>query len=154
MKFFIILGNNALYTYEQKEQQFEPQFIEGSNAFTINAGNVCEDIASYLQILANEKNLGTIAKLEFDVLESSITNYNTEIMAALAGHINKTYPLENTLKIVIKKLLRDKKLMIDLYGINYEGHSYKVKNNRIIQEEYDLLGYTVHGNDIVELMDV
>lgn len=154
MKFFLIIGKNALYTYEQEGQRFEPQFIEGSNAFTISSSNICEDVNSYMQILANEKNLGTIAKLEFDVLECSDTYCNTGVITVLEEHINKIYSLEDTLTIVTKKLLRDKKLMIDIYGINYEGHSYKVKNNRIVQGEYDLLGYTIHCNDITELMDV
>ena len=153
MKFFIIIGRNALYTYERDGQRFEPQFIEGSELFPINSTNISEDVNSDMEILANEKNLGTIAKLEFEVLEGSEDNSNAAVINALNEHIGKVYSLKSTLMTVVKKLQRDKKLMIDTYGVNYEGHSYKIENNILIQEEFDLLAYTIHSNDVVSLMD-
>ena len=120
MKFFIIIGKNALYTYERNGQRFEQQFIEGSESFAINASSVAEDVNSYMEILANEKNLGTIAKLEFEVVEGSESSINKEIVTALGEYVEKIHGLDEILKTVIKKLLRDKKLLIDTYGINYE----------------------------------
>lgn len=154
MKFFIIIGRNVLYTYEHDGQRFESQFIEGSESFPINSANISEDVNTYMEILANEKNLGTVAKLEFEVLESSDINLNKAIVTAFGAHINKVYSLENTLNTVTKKLLRDKKLMVDIYGINYEGCAYKLENNTLVQGEFDLLGYTIHCNDVVGLMDL
>lgn len=153
MKFFLIIGRNALYTYERDGQRFEPQFIEGSELFSINSTNISEDINSYMEILANEKNLGTIVKLEFEVLEGSEESFSAAVVNALGDHVNKVYPLKSTLMTVVKKLLRDKKLMIDTYGINYEGCSYKMENNSLLQEEFDLLAYTIHSNDVVSMMD-
>lgn len=153
MKFFIIIGRNALYTYERDGQRFEPQFIEGSELFSLNSTNISKDVNSYMEILANEKNLGTIAKLEFEVLEGSEESFNTAVVNALGEHIDKVYPLKSTLMTVVKKLQRDKKLMIDTYGVNYEGHSYKIANNSLLQEEFDLLAYTIHSNDVVSLMN-
>lgn len=154
MKFFIIIGRNALYTYERCDQRFEPQFIEGSEFFSISSTNISEEVNLYMDILANEKNLGTIAKLEFEVLEGSETNLNAAIVTAFGEHIDKVHSLDNTLKTVIKKLLRDKKLLIDTYGINYDGCSYKLENNILLQGEFDLLGFTIHCNDVVGLMDL
>jgi hypothetical protein len=154
MNFFVIINKNAIYTYERDAQRIEPQFIEGSELFSLSSANISEDVNSYMEILANEKNLGTVAKLEFEVLESSDCNFNAAIETALEEHINKIYSLEDTLKTVIKKLLRDKKLMIDTYGINYEGCSYKLENDDIVQGEFNLLGYTIHCSDVVELMDL
>ena len=154
MNFFVVIGKNALYTYERDGRRFEPQFIEGSESFPINLTNISEDVNSYMDILANEKNLGTVAKLEFEVLEGSETNLNTAIVTAFGEHINRVHSLENTLKTVIKKLQRDKNLLIDTYGINYEGCSYKLENNNLLQGEFDLLGYTIHCNDVVGLMNL
>lgn len=154
MKFFIIIGRNALYTYERDGQRFESQYIEGSESFPISSTNISEDINAYMEILANEKNLGTVAKLEFEALESSDMNLNKAIITAFGAHINKVYSLETTLNTVTKKLLRDKKLMVDTYGINYEGCAYKLENNTLVQGEFDLLGFTIHCNDIVGLMDL
>ena len=153
MKFFIIIGRNALYTYERDGQHFEPQFIERSELFTLNSTNISEEVNSYMETLANEKNLGTIAKLEFEVLEGSEDRFNAAVVNALGEHIDKVYSLKTTLMTVVKKLQRDKKLMIDTYGINYEGHSYKIENNSLSQDDFDLLAYTIHSNDVVSLMD-
>ena len=154
MKFFIIIGKNALYTYERNGQRFEQQFIEGSESFAINASSVAEDVNSYMEILANEKNLGTIAKLEFEVVEGSESSINKEIVTALGEYVEKIHGLDEILKTVIKKLLRDKKLLIDTYGINYEGRSYKLVDNNILRGEFDLLGYTIYCNDVADSMDV
>lgn len=154
MKFFIIIGRNAIYTYERDGQRFELQFIEGNESFPISSTNISEDVNVYMEILANEKNLGTVAKLEFEVLEGSDVNLNKAIVAAFGDCINRTYSLENTLITVTKKLLRDKKLMVDTYGINYEGCAYKLENNTLVQGEFNLLGYTIHCNDVVGLMDL
>lgn len=154
MKFFLVIGRNALYVYEKNGQKFERQFIEGSENVSINPNNIVESVNSFMEILANEKNLGTIAKLEFDVLESEEGKYNTGAVMALEKHIANRYSLCDVLKTVIKKLLRDEKIMVDVYGINYEGSSYKIEDDKIWQGQYDLLAYTVHSDDIISLMDI
>ena len=153
MKFFVVIGNNALYTYERAGQQFKTQYIEGSNSFAINPINISEDVNSYMEILANEKNLGTTAKLEFEILEGNDSNINVAIINTFEEHVQEVHKLSDVLISVIKKLLRDRKLMIDMYGINYEGYSYVYKDNAITQACYDLLAYTIHSDDIVNLMD-
>lgn len=153
MKFLIVIGNNALYTYECSGQQFIIQYIEGSVEFNISVVNIREDVTNFMEVLANEKNLGTIAKLEFDVLEGTEANLNKAIINALEGHVEKVYDLEETLKKILVKLQRDKKLMIDTYGINYNGYSYKCSGNGLKHDEYDLLAYTIHSDDVVSLMN-
>lgn len=154
MKFFVIIGNSALYTYERDGQQFKPQYIEGSDSYTISSANPGEDVKSYMEILANEKNLGTIAKLEFEMLEGADLNANTTIINAFGDNVIKVYKLEESLKVILKKLKRDKKLMIETYGINYEGYSYIFRNNDVCRGNFDLLAYTIHCDDVIELMDL
>lgn len=154
MKFFVIIGNNALYTYERDGQQFKPQYIEGSDSYAISSVNIGEDVNSYMEILANEKNLGTIAKLEFEMLEGTDQNVNMAIINAFGDHIDKVYKLDDSLKVIFKKLQRDKKLMVETFGINYEGYSYIFKDNDVCRGNYDLLAYTIHCDDVIGLMDL
>lgn len=154
MKFFLIIGRNALYIYEKNGQKFERQFIEGSDKVIIDSNNIVENVNSFMETLADEKNLGTIGNLEFDVLECEESKYNTDVVVALKEHIENKYYLSDILVTIIRKLLRDKKLMVDLYGINYEGYSYKIENNNVCQGSYDLLAYTIHSDDIISLMDI
>ena len=154
MKFFISIGRNALYTYEHNDQCFKPQFIEGSDSYHISSTNITEDVNSFMNILANEKNIDTVEKLEFEVLEGTDIILNKAIVSAFGEQIVKVYSLDKALKTVIKKILHDKKFLIDTYVINYDGCSYKVENNNLLQGEFDLLGYTIHCKDVVDLMDL
>ena len=78
MKFFVIIGNNALYTYERDGQQFKPQYIEGSASYAISFVNIGEDVNSYMEILANEKKIIKVIlnnnKYVF-LYDINITNY-------------------------------------------------------------------------------
>lgn len=155
MKFFLVIGKKYLHTFEQNGQKFELQYIEGSETYSYSSNNLDEDINAYLEALANEKNLSTVAKLEFDILEGADGISNAGIVKRLKDivSVNQLYGLEDALKTVIKKLSRDKKLLIDEYGINYDGDSYKMIDKNIEKGEFDLLAYTIYSNDVIELMD-
>lgn len=154
MKFFMIIGRNALYTYEKNGQKFEQQFIEGSEIYPYSISSISEDVDSYLDALANEKNLGTKAKLEFDILESANLLANTGVLNVLEEYVENKYSLDDAIPTVLKKLSRDKKLLINEYGINYDGCSYKAGNGQLIRGEFDLLAYTVHYNDMIDLINI
>lgn len=152
MKFFVVIGRNALYTYEENGRQYDTQYIDGSAEFPVGSSSVGEDVASYLDRLANEKNLGTKAKLEFDVLESADKLRNNAVMGVLKEYAEKTYPLEETLRTVYRKLGRDKSLLVDRYGINYDGYSYKGTGDALVRGDFDLLALTVSSKDVVDMM--
>lgn len=154
MRFVMIISHRALYTFEKNGQSFETQFIEGSEEFPISANNVSEDTGIYMDTLADEKNLGTTAMLEFDVIECSDTGYNNSVRSVLGDRVNNVYSFKDMIETVLKKLMRDKKLLVDKYGINYDGYSYRLNNNAIVRGEFDLLAYTVHGSDVVGSMDI
>lgn len=155
MKLFVAIGKKALYTYEKDGQKFNIEYIEGHDAFPYNPRNAADDINDYLEALSNEKNLGTKAKLEFDVLDSVDEYCNTAVFHVLEGenYVNRRYPINVALEEVIKKLSKDKKLLIDEYGINYDGNSYKIQNGKLVKREFDLLAYTVHCKDVIDLMN-
>lgn len=153
MKFFMIIERNAIYTYEKNGQHYDLQYIEGSKSFSYSMSSIYENINEYLDALANEKNLGTKAMLEFDVLESSEEFCNIGVINALEGYIEKKYNINEAIEMVIKKLSKDKGLMIDHYGINYDGYSFLLVDGQIQKGEFDLLAYTVHSDDVIGLMD-
>ena len=153
MKFLMVIGKHVLHTYFKEGKRYEIQYLEGSETYPYNRSSANEDILAYMEVLANEKNLGTTAKLEFDVLECSDHFCNTAVLQALEGYVVRKYSFLETLLEVLKKLSRDKKLLISEYGINYDGSSYQNINDRVEKKEFYLLAYTVHSADIVELMD-
>lgn len=154
MKFFIVVGKNALYTYEYDGQNYQVQYIEGSEVFSIDPNNIMDDIKLYIRNLANEKNLRSTESLEFDILESPNIKFNLTITEALKMQISNRYSLNTILEKVFAKLSENKELLIDEYGINYEGYSYMMKNNTISEEQYNLLAYTIHSDDLIKEINV
>lgn len=152
MKFFVIIGKENLYVYENNGSKYEQQFIEGSPCYPYDINNVEADIDTFLDSLANEKNLGTKAKLDFDVLENEDAIRTGSVLRCLDEYVSEKFNLNDTIMKVIKKLSKDKKLMIDTYGINYDGISYKMEAQKLLIGTFDLLSYTIHENDIMELL--
>lgn len=152
MKFFLIIGKSNLYVYEENGGKYEKQFIEGNDCYPYDLNNVREDIDSFLDDLAEEKNLGTRAKLEFDVLENEDAIRTNGVLSVLNEYTAGKFSLSEIIKQVIQKLSKDKKLLVAEYGINYDGTFYKEQDSKLLTGPFDLLAYTVHGDDIVELL--
>lgn len=152
MKFFLIIEKNTLCIYENNNGKYEKQFIEGNDHYPYDLEQVQEDIGSFLDILADEKNLGTKAKLSFDVLENENQIRTNGVMEVLGPYTEERYRLNDTVMKILRKLSKDKKLHIQDYGINYDGICYKIHDSRLLTGPFDLLAYTVHGDDIVELL--
>lgn len=148
LKFVLIIQKDALYTYDEDGAKLTTRNIEGSEKYPLSVGRISADVREYMECLASEVNLGTIAKLEFEVLESEDVAVNTAVLSAIDGHVVKKYLLSDIISLVIDKLSRDKKLMIDKFGINYGNYSYKKKNGQVVKAEFDLLAYTMSCREL------
>lgn len=152
MKFFVIIGKENLFVFEKNGNQYIKQFIEGSPFYPYDVNSVDENINAFLDDLANEKNLGTKAKLEFDVLENEDMIRTNSVMRVMGEYVTERFSIPDTIRKVIKKLSKDKKLLIDQYGINYDSVCYKIDKENLLISPFDLLAYTVHEEDIIELI--
>ena len=155
MKFLLIIGNSVMHTYEEKNNGYSIQCIEGNDTFPVSGNSISEDILSYLKLLANEKNLNSIEQLEMDVLGGPNVTYNARIIKVLEEyvHIPNKYMIEDIILEIIDKLGKEKEMMIDKYGVNYEGYSYVKRNGVLNKGEFDLLAYTIHSKDIVKIIN-
>lgn len=152
MRFFVIIGKNALSVYEKNGNSYEKQFIEGSPSYPYDVNHVEEHLDHFLNALANEKNLGTRAKLEFDILENKDPIRTNSVLRILGDYTKDRQKLSDTIQTVIKKLARDKSLWIDTYGINYDGECYRMEGQKLQTHPFDLLAYTVEEDDMMELL--
>lgn len=154
MKYLLVICKNAISTYEAVGNSFVPQMIEGNKKYYYNVNTINDDINMYLQALANEKNLGTVARLEFDVVEGSDVFCNNAIINVLERYIEKKYDINAAIAKSIGKLSRDKNLLIEQYGVNYDNISYIVIDNEIKKQPYNLLAYRLEPDDLIDLMDI
>ena len=150
-KFYMIIGKNELFLYEKNENGYVRQFIEGNSEYSYKLNNAKNDVDRLIKSLVNEYNMETSAEIEFIVIDNENTIYSEIIEKALGEYVAKKNDLKQILTNIIKKLKRDNKLMIDELGINFDGKNYVMSNNKLIKNDYSLLGYTLHADDIMKL---
>ena len=73
---------------------------------------------------------------------------------SLEKYVDKKYDIKEVMMNVLSKLSRDKKLLIEEYGVNYDGFSYILKENELVKQPYNLLAYGLHCDDVIGLMDI
>lgn len=149
-KFYMIIGKNELFLYEKNENGYVRQFIEGNSEYSYKLNNAKNDVDRLIKSLVNEYNMETSAEIEFIVIDNENTIYSEIIEKALGEYVAKKNDLKQILTNIIKKLKRDNKLMIDELGINFDGKNYVMSNNKLIKNDYSLLGYTLHADDIMK----
>ncbi|MGG7175289.1 hypothetical protein ACQPV1_18475 [Clostridium neonatale] len=148
--FYMIIGKNELFLYEKNENGYVRQFIEGNSEYSYKLNNAKNDVDRLIKSLVNEYNMETSAEIEFVVIDNENTIYSEIIEKALGEYVAKKNDLKQILTNIIKKLKRDNKLMIDELGINFDGKNYVMSNNKLIKNDYSLLGYTLHADDIMK----
>lgn len=154
MKYLLVIYKNSIVTYEAVGNGFVPQTIEGSRKYSYNINSVNDDMDAYLQALANEKNLGTVARLEFDIVEGTDAFCSNAIIGALEKYVDKKYEINTVIAKLIGKLSRDKNLLIEQYGVNYDEVSYIIDDNEIKKQPYNLLAYRLECDELIDLMDI
>ena len=148
--FYMIIGKNELFLYEKNENGYVRQFIEGNSEYSYKLNNAKNDVDRLIKSLVNEYNMETSAEIEFVVIDNENTIYSETIEKALGEYVTKKNDLKQILTNIIKKLKRDNKLMIDELGINFDGKNYVMSNNKLIKNDYSLLGYTLQADDIMK----
>lgn len=153
MKFLVISSRNSIYTYEADKAGMPRLCIEGSDKFSIAEDSMEEDVKSYLDALAEEKNLESVDELELDIFEGSEKKIIELIRKELKGTGVHVYDLKPILTSVIKKLSANEELMIPKYGINYNGVCYQLEGEEIKEDKFSLLAYTIHVEDIIRWIE-
>ena len=58
--------------------------------------------------------------------------------------------IESLLGSVYNELYSQADMLIDLYGINYDGINYHIKKEKFTTENFKLLAYTLQDKDVIE----
>ena len=75
----------------------------------------------------------------------------SEVMQKVLGEYqSKVYEIDFLMKLVAGKLQRDSKMMIDKFGINFDGKNYLLSDGGIVKNDFNLLGYTLNEDDLMK----
>ena len=151
MEFLVSIEKDKLRTYERINGHFEPFFIEGGDCFFYEATSIKQDVEEYLRSIAHEKNLADASGIELIVLENFDELLNSKFQKVWGNHVKQTYQVQNMMGKVFNALQKNEELLISKYGINYDGYSFAMRNGQIEKSDFDLLAYTIHATDLINL---
>lgn len=153
MKFLVIIGKKKLYAYEQEENELKRQYIEGNPYYEYDIQHCKEDIAAFMEALANEKNLLVDNEFKFDILENTDQLCTKLVLNAMGEHVGVKYSITEVIKMLLERLAKDRTLYTDVYGINYDGASYRLEKGKLVQAPFDLLALTVHDEELINVIN-
>lgn len=150
-KFYMITGKDKLFVYEKQGNDYIRQYIEGNAYYSYNLNNAKNDIEKLIESLVNEYNMETSAEIEFYVIDNENSVCSEVVEKALGDYIEEKYSINSVLINVIQNLRKEKKLMIDKFGVNFDGKNY-INNGQLIKKEFSLLGYTLNSDTIMKFI--
>lgn len=149
---YLLIGKDRLYLYEKNGNSFERLYIEGNSFYEYDINNAKNSLEKLMQYLVDEYNLDTKAEIDFVVIDNE-DKIVSEVMRQAVGEYEKQkYDIECLIKNVSQKLSRDKSLMIQRYGINFDGKNYLIDNDTIKKREFSLLGYTMQEDNLLKFV--
>ena len=154
MSILVVIGQNDLCTYKIGAGRPEILYVEGKEKFPIHSNAVGEDVQLYLKSLARTLKKESAEQMQLEVLEGGDEVRNKSVLEGLGNQVIKRYLFDESIKKVARKLLGNNRLLVSVHGINYEGYSYKLREEELERGVYDLLAYTIHGKDMIELLEL
>ena len=151
MEFLVSIEKDCLRTYEKINGRYEPFFIEGDDCFFYESTSIKQYVEAYLHSIAHEKNLANSSDIELVVLENFDGLLNSKFHKVWGNHVKQVYQVQNMMGKVFSALQKDKDLLVLKYGINYDGFSFIMVNGQIEKSDFDLLAYTIHATDLINL---
>lgn len=163
MNFLVLLSRDRIKLFDI-DNNYEAQFIDGVSELEYDLNRAKDSIERIIKELAVEYNLEAIEKkdekagkasefykeIKLYVLDSSDSAVNKIVRGILDEYIQKEYSVNNVLLDIIHTLEKNPANMIADYGLNYDGKNYRIINGQIEKSEFNLLGYTVKSEIIIE----
>lgn len=148
---YMVICKQSIFVYEKTNSGYNSIFIEGNAGFQYELHSVNWDMKKLLDYLVDEFNLDDESEVFFNIIENEDKVINKVFKNILNGHINKVYSLDVLLSRMMQEL-KGKSLMIEEFGINYDGINYIQTDDVIQKRDFSLLGYTVSIDRVINLI--
>lgn len=146
--FYLIITTEKLFLYDIMNCEW--QYFEGNPYLKYSMQMIRSDVKILLEYMFDYYNMTKdSSELEFVVIKHADAIRSQLILEALNGFVKGTIEIDDVIQKIIAKLDVDVTLYINDFGVNYDGLNYKYKSNKLIQSEFNLLGYTLNEEDII-----
>lgn len=149
MLFLLFIGKNKFHLFDLNKN-YKRIYINNSEYFTYELTKARDSVKKLLASLVNDYNLAGESEVQFQILENMDTTVNEVMFEALSGHIQAKFNVQSVLKKILTVLTKERPdLRVKDFGINYDGNSYEIKNNKIERNDFNLLSYTLDDAVII-----
>ena len=153
MEKFLLLVKRDKFVIYKPDRNYELQYVNGEPFFAYEINRLADAMQNLLNSLTEEYNLTSVHDIDLSVLvngdavvENLIKDFLITEEISRKDNIISVIPM---LEKIYKKLERDKSLLIDLYGINYDGINYCKERSQLVAGNFKLLAYTLRDADII-----
>ena len=153
MEKFLLLVKRDKFVIYKPDRNYELQYVNGEPFFSYEINRLADAMQNLLNSLTEEYNLTSVHDIDLSVLvngdavvENLIKDFLITEEISRKDNIISVIPM---LEKIYKKLERDKSLLIDLYGINYDGINYCKERSQLVAGNFKLLAYTLRDADII-----
>lgn len=148
--FYMIISKEKLYLYKKDNDEYLRQQIEGNYYFRYSINNVRNDVNRLLNSLVKEFNMDTRAEIMLVVIDNEDDITSRSIEASIKEYTVDKYDISTLMLKVLKTLDKDSSLLINEFGVNFDGKNYIQKDDRIVKKGFNLLGYTLDEDDLMK----
>ena len=153
MEKFLLLVKRDKFVIYKPDRNYELQYVNGEPFFAYEINRLADAMQNLLNSLTEEYNLESTHDVDLSVLvngDAVVGNLIEDFLItkeiSRKENIISVIPM---LEKIYKKLERDKSLLIDLYGINYDGINYCKEKSQLVASNFKLLAYTLKDADII-----
>ncbi len=153
MEKFLLLVKRDKFVIYKPDRNYELQYVNGEPFFAYEINRLADAMQNLLNSLTEEYNLESWHDIDLLVLvngdavaEKLIKDFLITKEISRQENIRSVIPM---LGKIYGHLERDKNLLIDLYGINYDGINYCKEKSQLVAGNFKLLAYTLKDADII-----
>ena len=140
---YMIIGTDKLYLFEQDDGAYSRLYFEGNPFLEYSLNSARQSTEQMLQLLKDQFNLESTAELEFILISNRDSLRTKAVEQEIAPHIRERLSIDEIMLDLLKKLSRDETLMVEEYGVNFDGANFRLHNGALEIEEFSLLGCTM-----------
>ncbi len=146
--FLMLLEKNQISIFEKVKDEFKLKPIDKLPSVRYQVGCINDALLQTEKCLHQEYELKSGGALLMILIENEDEKLNESLNRT--GKFLRSIPLSKILKSVEEKMRLRKELLIDEYGVNFDGISYFYCDGKIMKSNFNLCSYTVTGEELVK----
>lgn len=151
--FYMVVQKGKVNLYVREGSRLVGQYINGNPEFCYKLNHAAGDMQRLFQSLVDEYNLDSVAELEIIMIENEDAVCSQVVGQALGEYVVERKGIGEAISKAWKRLVKDKKLMVQEYGINFDGKNYKIESERVKKSGFSLLGYTLDPGSLMKYIE-